>query len=112
MKFLPAALIVVNKNISDSVIESLTRQLFIDTVMTGEEFDSMSVTLDYDAIVDHNRVMVVRDFSNRADVPNWNMADVVIFVTNGLASIEKNKFGPPGLTFKVATLTWSQLGMI
>jgi hypothetical protein len=44
-----------------------------------------------------------RDYTNR------EFADVVIFVKAGLASIEKNKFGPPKLTLPVQRINIYEL---
>jgi hypothetical protein len=50
--------------------------------------------------------MIIRDFREEM---NREIADVVIFVKEALASIEKNNFGPPGQTYQVLNLYWGQL---
>ncbi len=54
----------------------------------------------------NERLLVIRDFREET---NRNAADVVVFVKNGLAAIEQNKFGPPGQTYQVKNLYWGQL---
>lgn len=104
---LPGALIFVNNDLSDNVQDALVRQLFIHQVMTGADFDGYvdgyATPTDYtDYLHGGNiRVLVKRDFN---DVTNRDLADVVIFVKAGLAAVETNKFGPPGLTLPVDKL--------
>jgi hypothetical protein len=53
------------------------------------------------------RILVIRqDFR---DYNNRNLADVVMFVKQGQAAIEKNNFGPPGLTFPVERINMYEL---
>ena len=105
----PAAIVFVNNNLTDNVKEALVRQLFISEAITGAEFDArVEVDPNYYAVVHQNnlRIMVIRDLS---DATNRNLADAVIFVKAGLASVEGGKFGPPGLTLPVDRLYWHEL---
>lgn len=123
----PAAIIYVNDNISDSVKEKLVRQLFIDDVQTSGEFDGYVdgysdgyydgyvVPISYPLYLKSKglRVMVLRnDFPSRGTNPDWLDADIVIFVKNGLAAIEYNRFGPPHPQMSVALITWFKLGVL
>lgn len=114
MVAVPPAIIFVNNDLSASAREHLVRQLFINDVQDGYEFDAnVAADEDYPSKIRqlNLRIMVVRSFADRADVSTWTLPDVVIFVKNGLAAVEKNKFGPPGLTLRVIQLTWGGLGV-
>ena len=114
MVAVPAAIIFVNHDTSDSVRSTLVRQLEISSIQDGYEFDA-NVAADPtypDKIKQLNlRIMVVRTFLDRATVPTWTIPDVVVFVKNGLGCIEINKFGPPGLTLPVINIYWGALGI-
>ncbi len=105
---LPGAVIFVNNDLTPNVLEYLLRQLYIDGYdgyISGAEFDArVAADPNYPTIVhlQNLRILVIRDFW---DGYNRNLADVAIFVKAGLATIEANKFGPPGQTFPVTTLT-------
>lgn len=105
---LPGAVIFVNNDLTSNVLEHLLRQLYIDGYdgyISGTEFDArVAADPNYPTIVhlQNLRILVIRDFW---DGYNRNLADVAIFVKAGLATIEANKFGPPGQTFPVTTLT-------
>lgn len=88
----------------DGYINDLTRtiletQLFIDETMTYPEFN-LRVLNDpnYATVVrlQGKRIMVIlNDFRNHV---NRDLADLVLFYTHGQVVVEKNKFGPPGLS--------------
>lgn len=111
MAVVPPAILFVNDDLSPSVKETLIRQLFINQVLDGATFDSY-VAADPswpDTIKQFDqRVMVIRTFADRFNVPTWDIPDVVIFIKNGLASIEINK-GQPGFTVPVLKLDWGYL---
>lgn len=114
MVAVPAAIIIVNDDLAPSTRSHLIRQLFINSVLDGYTFDSY-VAAD-DQYVNklkqlNQRVMVVRTFQDRDQVPTWTLADVVVFIKQGLAAIEINKFGPHGLTLPVLHLYWGALGI-
>lgn len=99
---LPPAIIFVNADIDGYMTNTLVSQLYIDGYMSKSEFDDRILALpSYPDFIHGNgyRIMVIlpdfRDYTNR------ELADVVIFVKGGLASIEKNKYGPPKLTLPV-----------
>ena len=73
--------------------------------MTDIEFDARVVAdPNYPTIVhlQNKRILVIRNTFH--DLTNRNLADVVMFVKAGLCSIEKNNYGPPGLTLAVEGL--------
>jgi len=76
-----------------------------------QNFDGY-VALHPDFIVDihrdKKRILVMRSM---ADFNNRELADVVIFMKHGMASILKNKIGVPTGTFPLLNLYWRQLGV-
>lgn len=99
---IPSAIIFVNADLNDALKAVLTEQLNITETMTGAEFDArMVVDPNYADIVHLQkiRILVIRDDFH--DYTNRTVADVAMFVKQGLASLEKNNFGPPGLTLPV-----------
>lgn len=111
----PAGVIFVNKDISDSAKSTLVRQLLIDDVQDGYVFDdNVAVNANYAADIKSSnlRVLVLRSFSefvNRANISTWTTPDVVLFVKQGIAYVEINKFGPPGISISVLKVDWGFL---
>lgn len=104
-----SAIIFVNNDLTSNVQSALVRQLYINEVMTGAEFDArVLVDPNYTNDVHNNgiRVLVIRDFS---DGYNRSLADIALFVKAGLASVESNKLGPPSLTLPVDRLYLSEI---
>ncbi len=95
---LPTGIIFVNSDISEGILSVLKTQLQIHESMDGYEFDSrLLVDPNYATIVhlQKMRILVIRDdFGN---LTNRDLADVVIFMSQGLAYVEKNNYGPPNL---------------
>jgi hypothetical protein len=111
MVAVPPAIIFVNRDLTDQVRGWIMKQLHITAAVDGYTFDaSVAADSDYvDKIHRLNlRLLVERPFT---ETQNRELADVVIFVKNGLASVEVNNFGPPGNTFPVLKLHWGQLGI-
>jgi hypothetical protein len=109
MQNIPTGIVFVNNDLTESVEKALVKQLYISEVLSGSEFDEIILTnSNYpEAVRNQNgRVMVVRSFK---ELENRELADVAIFVSHGIASIEINKFGPRGATYRVAELTWQKL---
>ena len=109
MAFITSAIVFVNQDLTANVKAALVRQLFINEVMDGYEFD-MRVAADpnYPTTVHLNnlKIMVVRPFY---ELTNRTLADVAIFVKAGMATIESNKFGPPSKTYPVDRLNLNSL---
>jgi hypothetical protein len=111
MVVLPGAIIFMNDNVPDQVRDTLRKQLFITGLLTGTEFDGyVSVNPDYPTYVRNHseRIMVMRPFT---ELDNRTLADVVIYVDRGMISVETNKYGPRGLTLRVAELYWGKLSI-
>lgn len=102
----PSSIFFVNADINSAIQATLVSQLQINETMTDTEFDARVVA---DPNYPNNvhgqglRILVIRQ--NFRDFTNRDLADVVIFVKQGLACVEKNNFGPPGLTLSVQRLT-------
>jgi hypothetical protein len=106
---IPAAIVFVNNDLTDSTRDAIVKQLFITFFLTGEEFDTqIAANPNYadEQKKQNNRVMVIRSFE---ELQNREYADVVMFVKQAMISIEENKFGPPGLTMPIDKLTWGKL---
>lgn len=107
---LPAAIFFVNADINEGIRTTLMNQLFIDEALTDVDFDArVQVEPEYPSLIHLNglRIMVLRQ--NFRDYTNRNLADVVMFVKQGLVAIEKNNFGPPGLTFPIDRINMYEL---
>lgn len=105
----PSGIVFVNNDLTDNVRAHLVKQLHINEVLDGYVFDDR-VASDPEYLNRIRqfqlRVMVVRSFE---ELENRQLADVVIFVSHGLAAILENNFGPHGQTYAVLDLTWPQL---
>lgn len=107
---LPAAIIFINADMTASQIKNFEKQLYINETMSGTEFDARVVAdPNYPEIVHGQdlRILVIRpDFR---DYTNRELADVAMFVKQGLVAVEKNKFGPHDLTYQQDRLNIWQL---
>lgn len=111
MTIRPSGIIFVNNDLTANVQAMLVKQLHISEVLSGDDFDTrMAADPDYTDVVRKLdlRILVVRTFEGLDDRTN---ADIVVFISHGLASVLESKFGPPGDTFPVASTTWSKLGV-
>lgn len=107
-----------------SELTTLQTQLFIDDTMTKAEFDArVAVDPNYPTIVHLQglRILVIvpsyqdgyatypPHFNPHINIPNMQYADVVIFLHQGLADVEFNRFGPPCHSFEIQRLTMYEL---
>lgn len=105
----PSAIIFVNNELTDGVRNPLKRQLYITEVISLQEFNArLNADPNYASVVHLNnlRILVEHD---PLDYTNRNSADIVLYIKNGLAAIQKNNFGPHGATFPVDNLYLSLL---
>lgn len=106
----PPAAILINSDISNQVLNTIVRQLKIDVILDGYEFDSYIANdgywIDNLKNIEEKRILVKR---NLYELQNREYFDIVAFVSNGLISIEKNKFGPPINSYPVTKIHWGQL---
>lgn len=107
---------------SDASVSELTNlqiQLFIDDTMTKVEFDArVAADPNYPRIVhlQNLRILVIvplyNDGYNYMAVPNIELADVVLFLHQGLADVEFNRFGKvdsPGKSYDIQRITMYSL---
>ena len=102
-------IIVVNDDTVPQIQQVMQVQLSLDEIITGTEFDSRVLAdSQYPVTIrlSGRRVMVVRSFFDQFD---RTVVDFVLFIKNGLASIEYDQAGPPGQTYQVASMTLQQL---
>jgi hypothetical protein len=109
---IPSAVIIVNKDLTNNIIYNLSKQLYITDVIDGYTFDGYVEQSDgyYNSEIKaaNKRVMVIRDLREHQ---NRDQADLVMFVSHGMVSVEQNKFGPPRKTFRIAELYWGKLAI-
>ncbi len=121
MSSLPPAIFFINGDITyppqppffpgtsaSSELQTIQTQLFIDDTMTKAEFDArVAVDPNYPTIVHLQglRILVIVPLYNDGytymNIPNIQYADVVMFLHQGLADIEYNRFGPPGQSYEI-----------
>lgn len=112
---IPFGIIFVNDDLALPSAENfLIKQLFITQTLDGYTFDANLASTNYLPTLKqfNQKVLVLRsycEFANRNSNANWTVADVVIYVKNGLIFVEKNKFGPHGFTCKFEEVTWGKL---
>jgi hypothetical protein len=106
----PPAIIFINAEINDGVKVTLTTQLFLDEVISFDEFNSrVSGTPTYPDIVHlQNRriLVVVPDLRNTT---NRSSADLVLFYNQGQVTVEKNNYGPPGISLEISRINIYEL---
>ena len=94
----PGAILFINKEVSEQVLSVIQSQLFINETMSDGYFISRINNDGYytqKVKVDGYRILVILEDFNNILQPDRRLADVVMFVKNGLLSIEKNNYGPP-----------------
>ncbi len=111
-------------NAPTNTLTILQTQLRINDTMTKAEFDARVVAdPNYPTIVHLQglRILVIVPeysdgyqsypprFHPHINIPNVELADVVMFLHQGLADIEKNRFGPPFQSFEVQRINMYQL---
>lgn len=99
-----------------SELQTIQTQLFIDDTMTKAEFDArVAADPNYPLIVHLQmlRILVIvpqyNDGYHYMAVPNIEFADVVLFLHQGLADVEKNHLGPPGKNYDIQRMTMYSL---
>lgn len=93
-----------------SELTTLQTQLFINDTMTKAEFDArVAADPNYPTIVHLQGMRILVILPTFQDTVNRELADVVIFLHQGLADVECNKFGPPKHDFEVQRLTIYEL---
>ena len=99
---LPSAIIFINPEISSAQQLQIKEQLFADEIIQDTEFNArLEADPNYADVVHGQNLRILVIKNNFSDFTNREYADVVIFIKQGLMSIEKNKFGPPGATYPI-----------
>jgi hypothetical protein len=100
----------VHSDASVSELTNLQIQLFINDTMTKTEFDArVAADPNYPTIVHLQNLRILVILPDFQDGYNRQYADVVMFLHQGLADIEKNNFGPPFQNFPIQRLTIYEL---
>jgi hypothetical protein len=116
---LPSAIIFVNDQVTLATISVLTTedtptpstvqgidvQLQITETISFEEFNArIASNPNYHDIVHLNKQRILVILKNFRDCRNREYADVVMFVKQGIASVESCKFSPPGYSIDTQRL--------
>lgn len=109
MPTIPGGIVFINTDLVDQVRDTIAKQLYITEILDGYVYDQrLAANPDYPEFVRNNeiRIMVIRPFN---DYTNRETADVAMFFAHGIVTIERNKFGPPGITYRAAEIHWGKL---
>lgn len=88
-----------------STIQGIDTQLQINETIDLSEFNArVKADPNYPRVVHLNRLRILVILTDFQDTTNRHLADVVVFVKQGIASVEKCKFGPPGFSVDVQRL--------
>lgn len=101
----PPAIIYINPELSSSVIQTFTTQMYLSQVyLSAADFDGyIAENPDYYAQVHLNnqRILVLRSL---ADHTNRDLADFILYAKNGLVSIMRCRDHIPGKTLGIANI--------
>ncbi len=102
----PPAIIFINAEINEGVQATLTTQLRLDEVMTFSEFnDRVTNDPSYPAIVHLRGLRILVTLPDyRANTEHRALADIALFYNQGQVTVEKNNYGPPGLSLAMQRL--------
>lgn len=120
---LPKLLIFINKELTPQVLGVIQQQLFITKTFTDTQYTNLDgyntdgyytydgYTFPTDGYVFNDlkktdRVLVLVDYTHMIDTSKM---DILLYFSKGLLSVQKNKYGPPGLTFAAASITVDKL---
>lgn len=107
---LPPAVIFLNSAINSVTQNTFVTQLFINEVMTFDEFNARVVAdPNYPNIVHLQNLRILVILPTFRDQTNRNLADLVLFYNQGQVTVEKNNFGPPGLSVAISRFNVYQL---
>lgn len=85
-----------------STIQGIDAQLQINETITLAEFNArVASDPNYPKVIHLNRLRILVILPDFQDTTNRHLADIVLFVKQGLGSVEQCKFGPPGLQLPV-----------
>lgn len=88
-----------------STVQGIDVQLDITETMTFAEFNArVAADPNYPTNIHLNGLRILVILPDFQDTTNRHLADIVMFVKQGIASVEKCKFGPPGFSIDVQRL--------
>ena len=91
--------------ISQSIDGTIASQLQVNDVISLSEFNArVAADPNYPTFIHLNKLRLLVILDDFQDLTNRNLADIVLYIKAGLASVLKNNFGPPGLTLPVVRL--------
>lgn len=99
---LPPGIFFINNDITDAIKTIIIQQLHITESVPGSEFDArMIADPNYPQVIHNNNIRLLVIRSDFYDETNRTVADVVMFIKQGMATILKNNFGPPELSIPI-----------
>jgi hypothetical protein len=88
-----------------STIQGIDTQLQITETITFDEFNARVISNpNYPKIVRLNRLRVLVILSDFQNTTNRELFDIVMFIKQGLVSVERCKYGAPGFTLDIQRL--------
>lgn len=102
MTSLPSAIIFVNSDLNDISKNKLSTQFKINETITDTEFDARVIAdPNYPNNIHYQKLRILVIRSDFADLTNRELADIVLFIKQGIVSVEKNKYGGPKLSLPI-----------
>lgn len=99
---IPPAIIFLNADINDGVRSTLNTQLMLDETITFTEFNArVEADPNYPVNIHLQKLRVMVILPDFRDYTNREAADLVLFYNQGQVTVEKNKYGPPGLSLPI-----------
>lgn len=99
---LPSIIFFINADISPITQLTLKNQLMIDEIMSDTEFHArVSVDPNYPIVVHLNDLRILVICQNLRDLTNRDLADIVLFIKQGQATVLKNNLGPPTISTSI-----------
>lgn len=81
---------------------TISTQLHLHEVITKTEFDArVSADPNYPQNITLNFLRILVVLPSFQDIVNRELADIVLFFKQGMIRVERNKYGPPGLTLDI-----------
>lgn len=106
----PPAIIFINAEINEGVQATLTTQLRLDEVITFEEFNTrVELTPAYPNIVHLQGLRIMVTVPDYRNTTNRELADLALFYNQGQVTVEKNNYGPPGLSLPIQRINVYEL---
>jgi hypothetical protein len=100
---LPSVILFVNADGMNAELQAnLQLQFFINEAISKIEFDArVAADPNYPSIVHLQGLRIMVVLPDYTDLTNRNLADVVLFLSGGMAYVEQSKFGPPGQAWDI-----------